>query len=234
MNTGDATKMCTMKRESRFRPKSEPMNSNNLETIRLFSLFFVSFMLIAPIILGSISPISTSYLEEGTGFTPSQSLHHYSLPGGSNIEIATGTVQGYQGFAFVIDDEDRLYFVDMLNDVSFDIALPTGNQGFGSGIVGNDVDNDGDTEFLIRNYVSPQYYILVVDIDDATVLQYPIPFNYPAVVGFGNFNGDAFPDVVIKNTNNNDNFMTLDLNSNVTIGSFNVDWSYYDIAVELL
>ncbi|MDH4213773.1 MAG: hypothetical protein OEV85_07620 [Candidatus Thorarchaeota archaeon] len=223
--------MSIMKRESRFRPKSEPMTSNNLGMIRLLSLFFISFMLVAPIILSSLSPTSTSYLEEGAGFIPSQSLLHYSLPGASNIQITTGTVQGYQGLAYVIDDEDRLYFVDILNDVSFDIALPTGDQGLGSGIVGYDVDNDGDSEFLIRNYVNPQYYILVVDIDDATVLQYPIPFNYPAAVGFGNFNGDAFPDVVIKNTNNNDNFMTLDLTSNVTIGLFNVDYSYVDIVV---
>ncbi len=207
------------------------MNSNNLGTIRLFSLFFISFMLVAPIILGSFSTTSNVFLEEDTGFVPSQSLHHYSLPGAANIQIATGTIQGYQGFAYVIDDEDRLYFVDILNDVSFDIALPTGDQGLGSGIVGHDVDNDGDTEFLIRNYVNPQYFILVVDINNGTVLQYPIPFNYPAAVGFGDFNGDAYPDVLIKNVNTNVNFTTLDLFAHATIGSFNTINCYYDVAI---
>lgn len=224
-NVSDMSRDSMSRRESKFRPMSIPMNGNNLNMLKLLSLFFISFMAVAPIILSNSPTVSNLDSEDGSGFLPSQALYHYTLPGSSSIQIATGTVQGYNGFAYVNDDEDKLFFVDILNGVSLDIALPSGNQGSGSDIIGYDVDNDGDSEFLIRNFVNSQYYILVVDIDDAIVSQYPIPFNYPAAVCFGDFNGDVYPDTLIKNINNND-FMTLDLLANATIGSFHVDYCY--------
>ena len=220
------SKDTSTRRESEFRPISTPMNGNNLKMLKLLSLFFISFMAIAPIVLSNSPTTAILQSEDSVGFLPSQSLYHYTLPGSSSIQIATGTVQGYNGFAYVIDDEDVLYFVDVFNGATLTIVLPTGDQSLGSDIVGYDVDGDGDSEFLIRNYVNSQFYILVADIDDSNVAQYPIPFNYPAAVGFGDFNGDVHPDVLIKNINNNNDFMTLDLFGNDTIGSFLVDYCY--------
>ncbi|MBN2229154.1 MAG: hypothetical protein JW779_06130 [Candidatus Thorarchaeota archaeon] len=224
----DASKMSVnsaIRKESSYRPKSKQMHSTDLRIFRLITIAFISFMLLMPIMI-NLGPSSTDLsLYDSDGFLPAQSLYHYTLPGSSSIPIAVGTVQSHQGFAYVIDDEDKLYFVDIANDFSLDISIPAGNTWSGSGIIACDVDNDGDSEFMIRNYVNPQYYILVVDLDDGVVSKYPVPF-YASVVGFGNFSGDEYPDAVIKNTNNNDNFLTFDLHNNATIGSFLLDYSY--------
>jgi hypothetical protein len=231
---GDAFDMSSnsmIRRESRFKPKSVLMTTNNRDMVRLLSLCIISFILVMPIVLSTSPTASVHRIEDETSIPSSQSLFHYTLPGSSNIEIATGTVLGHKGFAYVIDDEDRLYFVDILNDITLSIALPIGSQYPGSGIVANDIDNDGNSEFLIRNNVSSQYSILLVDLNNAYVSQYPIPFNSPAVVGFGNFSGDAFPDVLVKNENSNNDFMTLDLMANNTIGAFHADYSYSGVVV---
>jgi hypothetical protein len=233
-NAGDVSRVSTnsiIRKSSKFRPISKPLSNNNLNMLRLSSLIFIAVLILIPILLSTSPSSSNLFLEENTKFQPSETLFHYTLPSSSNIAIATGSVQGYHGFAYVIDDEDKLYFVDIINNITLDISLPAGDQGSGSGIIAHDVDNDGDSEFLISNFVNSQYYILVVDINDATVSKYPIPFNNPAAVGFGNFGGIASPDVLIKNTNNNDDFITFDLSGNSTIGSFHTNYAYYDALV---
>jgi hypothetical protein len=217
--------------ESKFRPSSIPMSSANLGALKAITLLFMSFMLVLLLILPTSSPATDLYITKDSGHIPSESLYQYTLPGSANIQIATGTVWEYSGFAYVIDDEDSFFFVDILNDVSFEVGLPAGDQDFGSGIVSQDVDNDGNSEFIIRNFVGAQYYILVVDIDDGTVSQYPMPFNAPVAVGFGNFGGNPSLDVLIKNANNNDDFVIFDLSGNSTLGSFHTDYTYYNTLV---
>jgi hypothetical protein len=233
-NAGDVSRVSTnsiIRKSSKFRPISKPLSNNNLNMLRLSFLIFIAVLLVIPILFSTSPSNSSLYLEENNGFQPSATLFHYTLPGSSSIDIATGTVQGYHGFAYVIDDEDKLYFVDIINGITLDISLPAGDQDSGSGIIAYDVDNDGDSEFLIRNYVNSQYYILLVDINDARVSQYPIPFNSPAVVGLGNFSGDAYPDALVKNVNSNNNFMTLDLFGNATIGQFLANYSYSGVII---
>jgi hypothetical protein len=173
-NAGDVSRVSTnsiIRKSSKFRPISKPMSNNNLNMLRLFFLIFIAVLLVIPILFSTSPSNSSLYLEENNGFQRSATLFHYTLPGSSSIDIATGTVQGYRGFAYVIDDEDKLYFVDIMNGITLDISLPVGDQDSGSGIIAYDVDNDGDSEFLIRNYVNSQYYILLVDINDASVSQ---------------------------------------------------------------
>ncbi|MHA1944432.1 MAG: hypothetical protein ACW96M_08555, partial [Candidatus Thorarchaeota archaeon] len=45
-------------------------------------------------------------------------------------------------------------------------------------------------------------------------------------MGFGIFNSDEYPDLLIQNRNNNDNFLTLDVRNNATIGTFNANYAY--------
>jgi hypothetical protein len=66
----------------------------------------------------------------------------------------------------------------------------------------------------------------MIDVDDATVREFPMPFIYPSPVGFGIFNGDAFPDLLVQNVNNRNDFLTLDLMANSTIGYFTANYAY--------
>jgi len=201
------------------------MDTNTLSIARIVLVSVLFFMLIAPVTT-SIEPTAVISLYENPA-APAQTnlLYQYSLPD-SNIPIAVGEVSGNRGFAYILEDESRLYFVDLIQDVTTFIDLPAGVKANGGGMVGYDVDLDGDTEFFLRNYVNPTYYILMVDIDDVAVYEYPMPFIFPAVQGFGIFNGDAYPDLVIQNVNNRDNFMTLDVITNTTIATFQADYSY--------
>lgn len=203
------------------------MNSESRDLIRFFSISVALFILLVPLSMSggpSNSTVTQLVLENQSVFAEGENFIHYSLP--ANLQIATGSVSGNNGFAYVVEGESRLYFVDMVQEVTLDIALPAGTKNSGSGIIGEDVDLDGSTEFFIRNYVNLKYYILMVDINDATVSEFEMPFLYPTVQAFGIFNGDAYPDLVVQNTNNRDNFLTLDVISNTTLGTFTADYAY--------
>ncbi|MFW9975606.1 MAG: hypothetical protein ACFFDQ_10095, partial [Candidatus Thorarchaeota archaeon] len=214
-------------RVSRYRPKSKTMDADNICILKILVIGFLLFIIIVPTTL-NYEPTTNAILqmEEQHDLAQTDSLYHYSLPD-TNIQIAVGEIQGHRGFAYVIEEESRLYFVDLIGEVTMDVALPAGNKYNGAYLTGYDVDLDGDTEFFLRNFVSPTYYILMVDIADETVSEYPMPFIYPAPMGFGIFNGDPFPDVLVQNMNNRDNFLTLDLMANVTIGTFLADYAYF-------
>ncbi|MHA1135780.1 MAG: hypothetical protein ACTSSE_04770 [Candidatus Thorarchaeota archaeon] len=218
------------RKSSPFRPESKSMSSDSRDIIRIFTISVALLMLLIPLSMSggpSNSTVTQPVLDTQATFAEGENFIHYSLPA-NNIQIATGTVSGYNGFAYVVEGESRLYFVDMVQEVTLDIALPTGDKYSGSGIIGEDVDLDGSTEFFIRNYVNPKYYLLMVDINDGIVYEFEMPtqIRLPTVQGFGIFNGDAFPDVVIQNTNNRDNFLTLDVITNTTLGTFNADYAY--------
>ncbi len=210
---------------SPFLPMTKRMDTDTLNILKIISVSVLVLMLITPVSMTSEPTyISNIHVEETTSL--SQELLHYNLPD-TNIRIATGEISGYRGFAYVIEEESRLYFVDLINEVTLDIALPVGVKANGAYLKGYDVDLDGDTEFFLRNVVDgSNWYILMVDIDDGVVLEYPMPLIWTAPIGFGIFNGDAFPDLLVQNVNNRDNFLTLDVINNVTIGTFNVDYAY--------
>ena len=215
----------SQKRASPFRPKVKGMDSDTMGIVRLLIVSVVLFMFIAPM-TSSYEPTHVIIQNDNpANIAQEQPFSWYGLPD-TNIPITVGEISGYRGFAYVIEEESRLYFVDMINHVTMDIALPEGVKANGGGMKGYVVDLDGDTEFFLRNYVNSQYYILMVDIDDGLVSEFPTPFIYPGVQGFGIFNGDAYPDLVIQNVNNRDNFMTLDVIANATIGTFLVDYCY--------
>ncbi len=215
----------SQKKTSPFRPKVKGMNTDTMSIVRILIVSIVLFIFIAPIAT-SFEPTSVvSQFEQPSIPAQEELLYQYSLPD-TNIPIAIGEVDGNRGFAYILEDESRLYFVDLVQDISTFIDLPAGAKANGGYMIGHDVDLDGSDEFFLRNYVDPTYYILMVDINDATVSQYPMPFIFPGVVGFGIFNGDAYPDLVIQNLNNRDNFITFDVITNTTIGAFQVDYCY--------
>ncbi|MFW9815760.1 MAG: hypothetical protein ACFFEW_07515 [Candidatus Thorarchaeota archaeon] len=217
-------------RASPFRPTVKRMDVDIKNVLMIITVSVLVFMLIIPISRDSdLTIVSEFQLEEPRSL--SQDLLFYSLPD-TNIRVATGEISGYRGFAYVIEEESRLYFVDLINEVTLDIALPAGVKGNGAYLKGYDVDLDGDTEFFLRNVVGGiNWYILMVDIDDGFVAEYPMPFIWPAPMGFGIFNGDAFPDVLVQNVNNRDNFLTLDVINNLTIGLFNADYAFVNPAI---
>ena len=215
--------MAPSMRESPFIPISKRMDSDTGNIIKVVIVSIMLVFFITPITLNQ-GHVATITLHESP-HSPAQNLIQYSLPD-TNIPIAVGEVSGSRGFAYILEDESRLYFVDLVQDLSTSIDLPVGTKANGAYMVGYDVDLDGSDEFFLRNFVSPTYYILMVDLNDATVSAFPMPFIYPAIQGFGIFNGDGYPDLVIQNVNNRDNFLTYDVISNATIGTFNADYSY--------
>ncbi len=214
-------------RVSRYRPKSKNMDADDIGILKILIIGFLLFIIIVPTIL-NYEPTTNAVLqlEDQHDLAQTESLYHYSLPD-TNIQIAIGEIQGHRGFAYVIEEESRLYFVDLIGEVTMDIALPAGSKNNGAYLTGYDVDLDGDTEFFLRNFVSPTYYILMVDIDDVIVSEYPMPFTYAAPKGFGIFNGDSYPDLLVQDVGNRDNFLTLDLRSNTIIGTFLVDYAWF-------
>jgi len=200
------------------------MDADTASIAKMLVVTVVLIIFIAPF-MTSYEPTTVVQFESPASHAQEDSLYHYGLPD-INIRIAVGEIAGYRGFAYVIEEESRLYFVDLFNEGTLDIALPAGVKSEGAYLKGYDVDLDGDTEFFLRNFANSTYYILMVDIGDATVSQYPMPFIYASPMGFGMFNGDAYPDLLVQNRNNNHDFLTLDLIANATIGTFNAEYAY--------
>ncbi|MHA2200977.1 MAG: hypothetical protein ACXABN_13940, partial [Candidatus Thorarchaeota archaeon] len=211
-------------RASPFRPNANTMDADIKDIVRIILVSVLLFMIIAQLSTG-FEPTAVVQLESNASPAQEQSLLFHGLPD-TNIRIAVGEISGYRGFAYIIEEDSRLYFVDLINEVTLDIALPAGVKSEGAYLKGYDVDLDGDTEFFLRNFVDSTYHILMVDIDDATVSEYPMPFIWASPMGFGFFNGDSYPDLLVQNVNNRDNFLTLDLIANATIGTFNADYAY--------
>ncbi|MFW9962858.1 MAG: hypothetical protein ACFFCX_04810 [Candidatus Sifarchaeia archaeon] len=210
---------------SPFRPLVKKMDIDTMNVLMIVAVSVLVLMLVTPVSMYS-EPTFISDIQVEETMSLSQDLLFYSLPD-TNIRIATGEVSGYRGFAYVIEEESRLYFIDLVNSMTLDIALPAGVKANGAYLMGYDVDLDASDEFFIRNVVGGvNWYILMIDLNDGFVAEYPMPFIFPAPMGFGIFNGDAFPDLLVQNVNNRDNFLTLDVINNVTIGTFNADYAY--------
>ncbi|MGY5860239.1 MAG: hypothetical protein RTU63_12795, partial [Candidatus Thorarchaeota archaeon] len=215
------------RKPSPFRPESKSMSSDFRDIIRIVTISLALLMLLLPLSMSggpNTSAVTHPMTENHLNIAAGENFIHYSLPG-TFVQIEPGTVSGYNGFAYVDEVESRLYFVDLIQEVTLDIALPTGVKNSGSGLIGEDVDLDGSTEFFCRNFVNSKYYILMIDINNATVSEFEMPFLYPTVRAFGIFNGGTNPDLVVQNTNNRDNFLTLDVISNTTLGTFNADYA---------
>ncbi|TFH09476.1 MAG: hypothetical protein E4H14_04395 [Candidatus Thorarchaeota archaeon] len=215
------------RKPSPFRPESSEMKGDVNDLLRIITIAVALLILLIPISMSgkpTYSVVSEPVLEDHSIFAEGENFIHYSLPTASQ-PIATGTVSGYNGFAYVDESDNRLYFVDLVQTVTLDIALPVGDKHLGNGLIGHDVDLDGNTEFFLHNQVGLTYYLLMVDIDNATVSEYEMPFTYPAVQGVGIFNGDAYPDLVIQSTSSRANYLTLDVYSNATLGTFTTIYS---------
>ena len=216
------------RRTSPFRPNAKRMDADKMSIVQVLVVSVLLIMFIAPITTNfEPSQVISQNDNPANPTDPAQvqPIYNYNLPA-SNIRIEVGEISGYSGFAYIIEAESRLYFVDLINDITMDIDLPVGVKANGAYLRGYDVDRDGDTEFFLRNYVNSTFYILMVDIDDGKVSEFTMPFGYPAVQGFGDFNGDGYPDLLIQDVSSRNNFQTLDVITNTTIGTFLVDYSY--------
>ncbi|MFX1605652.1 MAG: hypothetical protein ACFFDD_07070 [Promethearchaeota archaeon] len=208
-------------RESPFRPNAKLMKTDIASIAKILIVSVIVFMFIVPITKDYEPTQVISRYDNPSIISQEDLLYQYSLPGTSTT-IVVGEISGYRGFAYVIEAESRLYFVDLIQEVTLDISLPAGDKDGATYLTGYDVDLDGNTEFFLRNFVNSKYYMLMVDIDSATVSEFPIPFNSPAAFGFGIFDSvDTYPDILISNRNNADQFLTLDVRNNSTIGTFN-------------
>ncbi|NHJ13549.1 MAG: hypothetical protein EAX95_07715 [Candidatus Thorarchaeota archaeon] len=214
---GDCTQSSV--NQSPFRPTRRMVSGEATSLLRLGIAFYLLMLVAMPMVGGgssaSATPVAVCSPPQSIT-SQSGDLFQYSLPG-SNIQVATGSVLGYHGFAYVVEVEAKLYFFDPVQNATLSIDFPIGDTDYGSGLTGVDYDNDGNTEFVFRDYYDSSHHLILADIDDDTVSVFRISFNLPSVVGVGDFNGDTFPDVAVRNNNVNTDILILDLQHNATL-----------------
>jgi len=131
------------------------MNSDTGDIVKILLASLLLFLFIAPM-TSSYEPTNV-IAQIDSPSAPAQEILQYSLPD-TNIPITVGEVSGNRGFAYILEDESRLYFVDQVQEDTTFIDLPAGVKANGAYMIGYDVDLDGSDEFFLRNYVNPTYY----------------------------------------------------------------------------
>ena len=214
---------------SPFRPESSVMNRNVKKLLRSITIVIAIIIILVPISMSGEPTYSVAnelVLDKYTNPAQSENLIHFSLPE-DNMKIATGSLLGYNGFAYVSDVADKAYFVDLIQDVYLEMDIPAGDAQ-NSYILTADYDNDGYDEFIVPNDVGGVDYAVIIDFNDGQtlVVQLPSDITAPVFRGIGDFNGDSYQDLLICH-NGYTKFYTIDLYNNATIGSFNTHWGYF-------
>lgn len=143
-------------------------------------------------------------------------------------QIEPGIVDGKLGFAYIVDDMNRIYFVDPINDTTQYMSIPTGTSQHHS-ITGKDIDGDGSTEFLFINLVSgSQYALAVADINDGSTFQIYSTILYPSIEVFGDFDNDTGLDVALVDSGMQ-YVETFDLVSRSIIGKIDAGFQCVDM-----
>ncbi|MFW9849837.1 MAG: hypothetical protein ACFFF4_11895 [Candidatus Thorarchaeota archaeon] len=192
--------------------------------------FLAIMMLFSWITVATPSSYSTVFVANEIGeFEPAQggNIITYSLP--EDLTIAAGNVDTYRGFAYVVDADDRIYFVDPIQDVTLQVTIPVGNlYWYQYNFQGVDIDKDGSTEFIFVNQ-DIDYEIVIVDFNDLSTKSYASHFIQPVVRGIGDFDADGNLDIFTIRANNRD-MATIDLTTNSTMGSWIANQTaYYSI-----
>jgi len=207
------------KKTQAFKPIVKQATGDQLDLLRILVIgFFVFFLAI-----GSLS--STTMISENViavpqqGSITSQNGNIFSVTLSDSYRIVEGTIDGYRGFAYVVDDDDMIFFTDPVQDVTMQMSIPAGDA-YGSFLFGADIDKDDNTEYMFRNRnTTLDYEFVIVDFDASTVRSYEPPINYPDVVGVGDFNDDGEIDILLESTIHYD-MATFDLTTNSTIGTW--------------
>ncbi len=209
-------------KENPFAVRARPMQDHQRNMlIGIFAVLALIFLATPNLPLNVHTDLQTKATPVSE-FLPSADILHYTLPGSNNI--APGSVNGHNGFVYIIDADDVAVFHDPVQDVTIELQLPTGTTT--SLIFAADIDNDGNTEFMTQHDMgSSPDNVLVMDFDAGTAESYPTNCNIPRVKGVGDFNDDGFLDLFIWDANTQRRVETIDIEHNNSIGVLTTDQS---------
>lgn len=179
------------------RIRARQMRKEEQDLVKFLLIALTLSFMIFPLLVGNDSNV-TSTKESSfapTALASDSNLIVISLTAGSDY-IAPGTVQEYRGFAYSDDNNDVLRFVDPVNQVTLNQSIETGTLEEKT-LIGVDIDDDGNTEFLILNDNGTTYQLLVVDFNDESTTTYNVAISQPSGIGTGYFNDDSSLDVAI-------------------------------------
>ncbi len=206
---------------NKYRPTAKQSSGYEMFSLKMALLSFLFFFLIMSSISVSTSPVTKTSVTPESDSVLSQDSNVVTYSIQENVPIVEGDVGTYRGFAYHVRDTDIVYFVDPIQDVSFQVAVPDGSTP--GSLKGVDIDDDGSTEFMFahRATSSSTYELVVVDFDTLSyTTNYDIPNWYHIISGIGDFNADGKLDLYLKH-NGNMYHTILDVAANSTIGQWN-------------
>ncbi len=112
------------------------------------------------------------------------------------FSIAPGEIPIGSGFAYIHDETIR--FKDPINQLNDSESIGPGDV-LHETLIGDDIDNDGYTEFLfiMFNFTSTMFSLVIVDFDASSVIGYDCLIPGPFEILLGNFTPDAQTDAAI-------------------------------------
>jgi hypothetical protein len=150
-------------------------------------------------------------------------LLHIGL--GTPRRIEPGQTMGMRGFAYVDQDDLRVFFMDPFSETLLNMSIAPAITPTMATLIAEDVDYDGQTEYVgLKRLNTVTMAVYVVDFNDDTLIEHSFPGVSGTLLGLGDFDGDTLFDAAIR-VNGGDWVITLGLGTGTVIGTFDVDSS---------
>ncbi|MFX1330070.1 MAG: hypothetical protein ACFE9W_00810 [Promethearchaeota archaeon] len=213
---------------SRFRPRAREAHGFEKELMKAMCLVFFMFVAMLPLIAGDANMVAvnrTAATEDASTLSVGgpENLLHVTLPP-SVYRVAPGRAMGLTGFAYVDIGDELVLFLDPLSGTSFNMSVGPA-YGLYNSLIVEDIDDDGQDEFIgLKRLTSTSLTPYIVDFNDDTLTEWTgLQGVSGTLLGIGDFNGDASPDLAfIANWAPDYSMHTIDLSTGGIIGTFNV------------
>ncbi|MHA1907420.1 MAG: hypothetical protein ACW98Y_09015, partial [Candidatus Thorarchaeota archaeon] len=222
----------TSGKSNKYRPTARQASDFEMFSLKIAVLsFMLFFLVVGSISVSTSSPVATITTAAPQNIAlPAQDGNVITYSISESTWITPGNVGSYRGFAYHLRDTDVVYFVDPIQDISFQVAVPDGTTP--TVLKSADIDDDGSTEFIFthRDTFLSSYQLVMIDFDSTPsyTTNYDIPNWYHGIYGFGDFNDDGILDVYLRH-NGYKYHTTFDFENNATIGQWNTtDSGYYN------
>jgi hypothetical protein len=203
---------------SRFRPVVREVSGGNFHLLKWSVVFITLLFLSVPtpdqVIVQPMMPQDAISIQDQ--FDVASNFIGVKLPY-PVFSIAPGEIPIGTGFAYIHDETIR--FKDPINQLNDSETIGPGDV-LHETLIGDDIDNDGYTEFLFMmfNYTSLMFDLVIVDFDASSVIGYDCLIPGPFEILLGNFTPDAQTDAAIYG---NDIVLIKDLSDGSDFGFYN-------------